>query len=88
MATIKTDYLKEILAKFVEDETYFLNTQVFNPLIEKIFDEFLFHWNLLLEQNLIQRSDDSIHRNIRKDFVQHNNDLMLTNSGYNFYNIK
>jgi hypothetical protein len=88
MATIKTDYLKEILAKFVEDETYFLNTQVFNPLIEKKFDEFLFHWNLLLEQNLIQRSDDSIPRNIRKDFVQHNNDLMLTNSGYNFYNIK
>lgn len=40
MATIKTDYLKEILAKFVEDETYFLNTKVFNPLIEKILMNF------------------------------------------------
>lgn len=47
---IHIDYLKIILDKFVESETQYIETSMFDKIMED--EKFLFHWDILLDKKL------------------------------------
>ncbi|MGJ0339090.1 hypothetical protein [Aliarcobacter cryaerophilus] len=84
---IDVDYLKTILDKFVESETQYIETSIFNELLE---DEiFLFHWDILLDKNVIVDSQGKLGKfyEITQDNCKNNWDIKvrLNDDGYSFY---
>ncbi|WP_066165012.1 hypothetical protein [Aliarcobacter cryaerophilus] len=84
---IDVDYLKTILDKFVESEIQYIETSIFNELLE---DEiFLFHWDILLDKGLIVNSKGELGKfyEITQDNCKNYWDIKvrLNNDGYKFY---
>lgn len=85
---IDVDYLKMILDKFVESETQYIETSIFNEIMKD--EEFLFHWDILLDKKIIVNSQD----NVGKFYSRTNNNIIfnyinvrLNDNGYNFYEV-
>ncbi|WP_419234080.1 hypothetical protein [Aliarcobacter cryaerophilus] len=84
---IDVDYLKTILDKFVESETQYIETSIFNELLED--ENFLFHWDILLDKKVIVDSQGKLGKfyEITQDNCKNNWDIKvrLNDDGYKFY---
>lgn len=83
---IDIDYLKMILDKFVESETQYIETSIFDKIMED--EEFLFHWDILLDKKIIL----NLQGNVGKFYSRTNNNIIfnytnvrLNDNGYHFY---
>lgn len=87
---IDVDYLKLILDKFIKSETQYINTQVFNSLLsDEYIEKFSFHWDILLDKNLILFSNGNLAKFIKRDsqdnITINHQTVRLNDFGYKFY---
>lgn len=84
---IDIDYLKMILDKFVESETQYIESSIFNNSLED--ENFLFHWDILLDKGLIVNCKRELGILYKMDpnnnKIHWNTKIRLTSNGYNFY---
>ena len=85
---IDVDFLKMILDKFVESETQYIKTSIFNEIMKD--EEFLFHWDILLDKRIIV----NLQGNLGNFYSRTNNNIIfnyinvrLNDNGYNFYEV-
>ncbi|KLE06061.1 DUF2513 domain-containing protein [Aliarcobacter butzleri] len=83
---IDVDYLKTILDKFIESETQYIETSIFNDFLED--EKFLFHWDILLDKKLILNLQDNLGKFYSKTYnniaIFHTK-VRLNAYGYDFY---
>lgn len=89
---IDTNYLKSILEKFINSETNFISNNKFKDMIDKDFQKFAFHWELLLDKYIIVNSKGEKAKFIT--YGSNNNytinlgvNVRLHDNGHEFYNI-
>lgn len=87
---IDVDYLKSILDKFIESKNQYINTQIFNSLLcDEYIEKFSFHWDILLDKNLILFSNDNLAKFIKRDsqgnITINHQAVRLNDFGYKFY---
>ena len=87
---IDVDYLKSILDKFIESKNQYINTQIFNSLLcDEYIEKFSFHWDILLDKNLILFSNGNLAKFIKRDsqgnITINHQAVRLNDFGYKFY---
>ncbi len=83
---IDIEYLKKILDKFLESDTQYINTSVFEDFLED--EKFLFHWDILLDKKVIVNSQGDLakfYSRTTTDINYWDIKVRLNDNGYNFY---
>jgi hypothetical protein len=87
---IDIDYLKSILDKFIESESQYINSEIFTNFINENIEKFSFHWDILLDKDLVVNQNRDLAHMIRRG-LNHNNIsikyimVRLNDTGYKFY---